>query len=98
MAFVGRLVVSASSGRALQYTGHPATGRNHMLAKVLVVVIFLGILASMASALVFMVKDKGQSDRTVKALTVRISVSIALFALLFVLWGLGLITPHGVQP
>jgi hypothetical protein len=69
-----------------------------MLSKILVVVIFLGIVASMGSALFFLIKDKGQSDRTLKALTVRIVVSIALFALLFVLWGLGLINPHGIRP
>ncbi|NCF26192.1 MAG: twin transmembrane helix small protein [Gammaproteobacteria bacterium] len=69
-----------------------------MLSKVLIIVIFLGIIGSMGSALFFLIKDKGQSDRTLKALTVRIGVSIALFALLFVLWGLGLISPHGVRP
>ena len=69
-----------------------------MLSKILIVVIFLGIIVSMGSALFFLIKDKGQSTRTLRALTVRIAVSIALFALLFVLWGLGLITPHGVRP
>ncbi len=69
-----------------------------MLSKILIIVIFLGIIGSMGSALFFLIKDKGQSDRTLKALTVRICVSIALFALLFVLWGLGLISPHGVRP
>lgn len=69
-----------------------------MLSKILIVIIFLGIIGSMGSALFFLIKDKGQSDRTLKALTVRIGVSIALFALLFVLWGLGLISPHGVRP
>lgn len=69
-----------------------------MLSKILIIVIFLGIIGSMGSALFFLIKDKGQSDRTLKALTVRIGVSIALFALLFVLWGLGLISPHGIRP
>ncbi len=69
-----------------------------MLSKILIIVIFLGIIVSMGSALFFMIEDKGQSTRTLRALTVRIAVSIALFALLFVLWGLGLITPHGVRP
>ena len=69
-----------------------------MLSKILIVLIFLGILASMGSALVFLIKDRGQSDRTLKALTVRIVISVALFALLFVLWSLGLIAPHGVRP
>ncbi len=69
-----------------------------MLSKILVIVIFLGIIGSMGSALFFLIKDKGQSKRTLHALTVRIVVSIALFALLFLLWGLGLISPHGVRP
>jgi cytochrome bd-type quinol oxidase subunit 2 len=69
-----------------------------MLSKLLIVVIFLGIIASMGSALFFLIKDKGQSNRTLNALTVRIIISVALFVLLFVLWSLGLINPHGVQP
>ncbi len=69
-----------------------------MLSKILIIVIFLGIIVSMGSALFFLIKDKGQSTRTLRALTVRIAVSIALFALLFVLWGLGLINPHGIRP
>lgn len=69
-----------------------------MLSKVLIIVIFLGIVVSMGSALIFLVKDKGQSNRTLHALTIRIVISVALFVLLFVLWGLGLISPHGVRP
>ena len=69
-----------------------------MLSKILIIVIFLGILISMGSALVFLIKDKGQSNRTLNALTIRIAVSVVLFVLLFVLWGLGLISPHGVRP
>lgn len=68
-----------------------------MLGKILVVVIFLGIVASLGSALVFMIRDRGKSDRTAKALTLRIGVSVCLFVLLFILWWLGLITPHGLQ-
>lgn len=69
-----------------------------MLSKILIIIIFLGIIVSMGSALFFLIKDKGQSKRTLQALTIRIVVSVALFALLFVLWSLGLINPHGVQP
>jgi hypothetical protein len=78
------------------------TGRDFsgaaMLSKILIIIIFLGIIVSMGSALFFLIKDKGQSKRTLQALTIRIVVSVALFALLFVLWSLGLINPHGVQP
>jgi hypothetical protein len=69
-----------------------------MAGKVIVVIVFLGILGSLGSALIYMVKDKGRSDRTVRALTVRISLSVGLFLLLFVLYGLGLIEPHGLRP
>lgn len=66
-----------------------------MLSKVLIIIIFLGILLSLGSSMVYMVKDKGDSDRTVKALTWRICTSIALFGLLYLLWWAGVIEPRG---
>lgn len=69
-----------------------------MLTKFLIVAVFIAILGSLASGLLFLVKDKGQSDRTLKALTLRISLSVFLFVVLFLLFAAGLITPHGVQP
>ena len=69
-----------------------------MLAKAVVVAIFIGVLASLASALFYLVKDRGRSDRTVRALTIRVGISIGLLCLLVVLWALGLIQPHGVRP
>jgi hypothetical protein len=32
-----------------------------------------------------------------RALTIRISLSLALFALLIIAWYMGLISPHGLQ-
>lgn len=52
--------------------------------RIIVVLAFLGVLASLASALVYLMRDKGGTNRTVNALTVRIGLSIALF--LFVLF------------
>ena len=58
-----------------------------------IVLAFIGfILVSLFSALYFLVKDKGQSTRTVKALTVRVALSIALFVLLLIGFKTGLIT------
>jgi Protein of unknown function (DUF2909) len=54
------------------------------------------ILGSLFSALYYLIKDKGQSDRAVKALTLRIGVSIALFVLLMAGYYFGIITPHSV--
>ena len=47
-----------------------------------VIAVLVLIVGSLGSALWFLIRDKGTSERTVKALTVRISLSIALFLLL----------------
>ena len=61
----------------------------------LVVLIFITfILASLFSALYFMWKDKGGSERTVRALTIRIVLSIVLFALLMMSYHFGFIGPR----
>jgi hypothetical protein len=65
-----------------------------MLAKALIILLFLGILGSLGSAMLFMLKDGGRGDRTAKALTLRIGVSVLLFVLLFVLWAAGMVQPH----
>ena len=58
-------------------------------------VVFL-ILASLASALYFLVKDKGQSNRTIKALTVRVTLSVILFAMLMLGFYFGIIPQRGL--
>ena len=59
----------------------------------LVVITFLVfILASLFSALYFLMKDKGGSTRMAKALTTRVLLSVTLFALLLLAFKLGLIT------
>lgn len=52
----------------------------------LILVIMFAILVSLGSALFFLVRDRGKSERGVFALTVRVTLSIALLALLA--WGL----------
>ncbi|MCX7628490.1 MAG: twin transmembrane helix small protein [Methylophilaceae bacterium] len=61
-----------------------------MLTKAVIVFMLLLILASLFSALFYMFQDKGQGDRTAKALTLRISLSIGLFFLLLIAYKLGL--------
>jgi len=57
-----------------------------------VVLVFIGfILFSLFSALYFLLKDKGNSTRTVKALTVRVVLSIVLFVMLMLAFHFGLI-------
>ena len=69
-----------------------------MLIKVFIVIALLGIIASLASAMLFLVKDKGHTERTAKALTVRIALSVSLFALLMLGVFTGHIKPHGIYP
>ena len=66
--------------------------------KIVVVLLLVIILMSLASGLIFLIRDKGKSDRTVKSLTLRIVLSIALFVLLFIGFAAGLIKPHGINP
>jgi hypothetical protein len=69
-----------------------------MLIKLFIVAALIAIIASLASAMLFLVKDKGQSERTAKALTFRISLSVALFGLLMLGIFTGHIKPHGIYP
>ena len=60
--------------------------------KYIVILFIVLIISSLGSALYYLVKDRGTSDRTAKALTVRIALSITLFALLMLGFHFGLIT------
>jgi len=59
--------------------------------KIAVISVFIAILASMGSALFFLVNDRGQSKRTVKALALRVGLSLTLFLLLMAGYYFGLI-------
>jgi hypothetical protein len=50
--------------------------------KIIVILFLVFIVGSLFSALYFLVRDKGTGTRTVKALTVRVTLSVLLFALL----------------
>ena len=59
--------------------------------KLLIIVIFSGIVASLAAGLFFLVNDQGQSRRLVNALTLRVALSVLLFVLLIGVWLAGLL-------
>jgi hypothetical protein len=59
--------------------------------KLVVVLMLIGVIVSLFSGLFFLLRDPHQGGRTVKALTVRIGLSIALFVLLMVGYRFGLI-------
>ncbi|MDY0022446.1 twin transmembrane helix small protein [Arenimonas caeni] len=65
--------------------------------KTLVVIgFFLFILWNLGAGLYYMMVDKGRTKRTVKSLTWRIGLSVALFVLVIIGILTGLIEPHGI--
>ena len=64
----------------------------HSAVKIVVILFLVFILGSLFTALYYLVRDKGQGERTVKALTVRITLSVMLFALLMLGYYFGFIT------
>ena len=64
--------------------------------KILVLAVLVGIVASLGKAMFHLSSGPDQSEQTAKALTVRIGLSIALFALLMLGWYLGKISPHSM--
>lgn len=65
-----------------------------ILYRIIIIAFLLVIVGSLASALYFLVKDKGQSDRTLKALTLRVSLSVGLFLLLMAGFYFGILPPR----
>jgi len=60
-------------------------------------VALLLIIASLGSALYYMMKDKGNSSRMVHSLMLRIGLSIALFLGIWLAYSLGNIQPTGIK-
>lgn len=65
--------------------------------KLLVGLAFILIFLSLGSALLYMMKDKGRSNRTVKALAFRVGFSISLFLLILLANHFGLVQPTGIR-
>lgn len=65
--------------------------------KILVAIAFFLIIGSLVSALFFLMKDKGKSNRTVQALALRVGLSVMLFILILLSYKLGWIEPTGIR-
>ncbi len=68
------------------------------MVKFLVLLLLAGVLVSLFSGLFFMNRDQSDSRRLLRALTIRISLSVLLFLVLIVAWRTGAIQPHGLMP
>jgi len=69
-----------------------------MIIKSVIIIAFILIIISLGSALFHLVKHKGQeqSEKTVKALTFRIALSLVLFIFVFIAVITGIFKPHGL--
>ena len=68
--------------------------------RLLVVALLIAIVVSLGSALRHLSRGSGSEEdsrKMARALTIRISLSLALFALLIIAWYMGLISPHGLH-
>jgi len=61
----------------------------------IIVLMLLAIIASLGQALFAMSSGRGDSRKMVRALTLRIGLSVLLFGALMLAWYFGLISPHG---
>ena len=59
--------------------------------KLIIVLLLIGVIGSLFSGLFFLLRDQGAGDRAVKALTVRIGLSMLVFAALMLGYHFGLI-------
>lgn len=67
-----------------------------MASTILILLFFAAIIYNLGAGLYFMMTDKGDSDRTLKALTRRIALSVVLIVLVIIGIWTGLIRPHGI--
>ena len=65
--------------------------------KIIIVGVLFAIIASLGQALFAMSSGRDNSAQMVKALTVRIGLSVLLFGALMLAWYFGYITPHGLN-
>ena len=64
--------------------------------RIVILILVLAVIASLFSGLYFVYKDKGNSNRAVISLTIRIALSLLIFAILMVSYLMGWIGPRGL--
>ena len=67
-----------------------------MLQKLIIIAFLVLILYNLGAGLYYMIADKGQTKRTVNALTKRIALSVVLILLVILGIWTGVIQPHNV--
>ncbi|MCH8177437.1 MAG: twin transmembrane helix small protein [Proteobacteria bacterium] len=69
-----------------------------MVIKFILLFLLLLIVLSLGAGMFSLIKDSGETDRTVKFLTYRIILSIVAIVILVVSFLMGWIQPHGLLP
>ena len=64
--------------------------------KVVILILLVAVIASLFAGLFFVYKDKGQTNRAVTSLTIRIALSIVVFLILVGSYCFGLIPERGL--
>ena len=64
--------------------------------RIVVIILLVAVIASLFSGLYFVYKDKGNSNRAVISLTIRIVLSLLAFAILMGSYYFGLIPERGL--
>ena len=67
------------------------------MTTIVIVILLAAILYNLGAGLYFMMTDRGSTNRTVKALTWRIGLSVLLILLVIAGIATGIIKPHGLN-
>ena len=68
------------------------------LAKIIVILVLITILATLGSGLYFLMKDDQDSERMLRALTIRVALSVSLFGFLMLGYYMGWFQPNTHLP
>jgi len=77
-------------------TTEPSTAMNDSLKTLLVLAFLAVIVFNLGAGLYYLLVDRGQTKRTVRALSWRVGLSVALVLLLVIGMATGVVQPHGV--
>jgi uncharacterized membrane protein len=87
-------VSAMNSAAAMVVTRRGAKENGPM--RIVIIVLLIVVLVSLFSGLYFVYKDKGSTNRAVIALTIRIAVSVLVFAILIASYYFGWIPERGL--
>jgi hypothetical protein len=72
------------------------TSRGAKRMRIIILILVVAVLASLFAGLFFVYKDKGQSNRAVISLTIRIALSVLVFVILIGSYYFGWIPDRGL--